>query len=107
MTSQQIWMCGFFASKHKGYTWSPTVCRDLTYICLSFPEPEESGTTVIPILKMTRGMEAQSGTLACPRTHSLEAAGQRAELSLGLFQKKSNCNCLKAPNLAPGLSAQV
>lgn len=54
-SSQQIWVCGFFASKHRGYTWSPTVCRDLTYICLSFLDREESDTIVILILKITRG----------------------------------------------------
>lgn len=61
VTSQQIWVCKFFASKPKGHTWSPTVCRDLTYICLSFPEPEESGTLVILILKMARGWKLRVG----------------------------------------------
>lgn len=61
-SSQQIWVCGFFASKHRGYTWSPTVCRDLTYICLSFLDREESDTIVILILKITRGWKLRVGT---------------------------------------------
>lgn len=61
-SSQQIWVCGFFASKHKGHTWSPTVCRGLTYFCLSFPEPEESSTIVILILKMMRGWKFRVGS---------------------------------------------
>lgn len=38
------------------------MCRDLTYICLSSPELEESDTMVILILKVMRGWKLRAGT---------------------------------------------